>query len=197
MLNDGDDIWTYFPRTRRVRKLASHAKKQKVPGSDFSFGDFSSEDTWKEDYISKNTGAVTKGDIICWELSTKAKENADVDYPTVILLIRQDNYYPVQINYLDERGRIEKSLDLTNIVDIDGYPTAPNITRKSFDWYKNRDENCENRSFRFSLCQLSFFNPLWVSNWSPGWFLTWCPDWTNKQRSHQRSSWMVYRLLVT
>ena len=43
MLNDGDDIWTYFPRTRRVRKLASHAKKQKVPGSDFSFGDFSSK----------------------------------------------------------------------------------------------------------------------------------------------------------
>ena len=55
-----------------------------------------------------------------------------MDYPTVILLIRQDNYYPVQINYLDERGRIEKSLDLTNIVDIDGYPTALNITRKSF-----------------------------------------------------------------
>ena len=53
-----------------------------------------------------------------------------MDYPTVILLIRQDNYYPVQINYLDERGRIEKSLDLTNIVDIDGYPTALNITRK-------------------------------------------------------------------
>jgi len=68
------------------------------------------------------------------------------------------------MNYLDERGRIEKSLGLTNIVDIDGYPTAPNITRKSFDWYKNRDENYENRSFRFSLCQLSFFNPLWVSN---------------------------------
>ena len=40
------------------------------------------------------------------------------------------------MNYLDERGRIEKSLGLTNIVDIDGYPTAPNITRKSFDWYK-------------------------------------------------------------
>jgi len=33
------------------------------------------------------------------------------------------------MNYLDERGRIEKSLDLTNIVDIDGYPTALNITR--------------------------------------------------------------------
>ena len=74
MLNDGDDIWTYFPRTRRVRKLASHAEKQKVQGHDFSFGDFSSEDTWKEDYISKNTGAVTKGDIICWELSAKVKE---------------------------------------------------------------------------------------------------------------------------
>ena len=30
MLNHADDIWTYFPRTGRVRKLASHAKKQSV-----------------------------------------------------------------------------------------------------------------------------------------------------------------------
>ena len=28
--NKGDDIWVYPPRIRRVRKLASHAKKQKA-----------------------------------------------------------------------------------------------------------------------------------------------------------------------
>ncbi len=27
MLNNADDIWMYFPRTNRVRKLATHAKK--------------------------------------------------------------------------------------------------------------------------------------------------------------------------
>ncbi|NHZ87007.1 MAG: outer membrane lipoprotein-sorting protein, partial [Planctomycetia bacterium] len=30
MLNNADDIWTYFPRTKRIRKLASSSKNQKV-----------------------------------------------------------------------------------------------------------------------------------------------------------------------
>ena len=39
MLNNADDIWAYFPRTKRVRKLATHAKRQKWEGSDFSYED--------------------------------------------------------------------------------------------------------------------------------------------------------------
>ena len=42
MLNNADDIWTYFPRTKRVRKLASSSKNQKMQGSDFSFEDLGS-----------------------------------------------------------------------------------------------------------------------------------------------------------
>ena len=30
MLNNADDIWTYFPRTKRVIKLSSSSKNQKV-----------------------------------------------------------------------------------------------------------------------------------------------------------------------
>ena len=37
MLNNADDIWMFFPRTQRVRKMATHAKKQKMQGSDFSY----------------------------------------------------------------------------------------------------------------------------------------------------------------
>lgn len=124
MLNNGDDIWTYFPRTRRVRKLASHAKKQKVQGGDFSFEDFSSEDTWKNDYISENTGTEVKNGYKCWVLKAKAGAGADVDYPTIILYLRQDNYYPVQMDYWDDTGRVEKTMTLFNIETIDGYPTA-------------------------------------------------------------------------
>ena len=44
MLNHADDIWMFFPRTQRVRKLATHAKKQKMQGSDFSYEDMGSGD---------------------------------------------------------------------------------------------------------------------------------------------------------
>jgi hypothetical protein len=37
MLNYADDIWMYFPRTKRIRKLATNSKSQKMEGSDFSY----------------------------------------------------------------------------------------------------------------------------------------------------------------
>ncbi len=40
-LNDGDDIWTYFPRTNRTRKIASSARNRRVQGSDFTYDDMS------------------------------------------------------------------------------------------------------------------------------------------------------------
>ncbi len=39
MTEDGDNIWTYNPETRRTRKLGSHMKRKRVMGSDFSYED--------------------------------------------------------------------------------------------------------------------------------------------------------------
>ncbi|MBN4081293.1 outer membrane lipoprotein-sorting protein [Caldithrix abyssi] len=131
MLNDGDDIWTYFPRTRRIRKLASHAKKQKVQGSDFSFEDFSSEDMWKKDYTSKILGEMDYEGTVCWKLEATVNPGADVDFPTVIMYIRQTDFYPLYMDYLDDKGRKEKSLYLSDIREIDGYPTALKMVMKN------------------------------------------------------------------
>lgn len=131
LLNDGDDIWTYFPRTRRVRKMASHAKKMKVQGGDFSFDDFSSEDTWKDDYITDNTGSEKYNGKPCWKLKAVAKPDADVDYPEIILWIGQDNYYPLKMDYMDSKENIEKTLYLTDIQNVDGFPTAMLITMEN------------------------------------------------------------------
>jgi hypothetical protein len=59
MLNDADDIWTYFPRTRDVRKLVTHAKKQKLEGSDFSYEDMEGE--MPSSRSTTRSGWTTKG----------------------------------------------------------------------------------------------------------------------------------------
>jgi len=127
LLNDGDDIWTYFPRTRRVRKMASHAKKMKVQGGDFSFDDFSSEETWKTDYHTINTGETKLNNVSCWVLKSTAVKDADVDYTALISYVRKDNYYPIKIEYMKEKGNPEKTLTFSEISDVDGYPTAKMI----------------------------------------------------------------------
>lgn len=124
MLNNADDIWTYFPRTKRVRKLASHAKKQKVQGGDFTFEDFSSSDTWKEDYTSTNLGKVKFKGQKCWKLQADETKSNESDYPQVILFIRRSDYHPVQMDFYDDKQVLAKSLYLKNIEMIDNYPTA-------------------------------------------------------------------------
>ncbi|MEE8335396.1 MAG: outer membrane lipoprotein-sorting protein, partial [Candidatus Neomarinimicrobiota bacterium] len=115
MLNDGDDIWTYFPRTRRVRKLASHAKKQKVQGSDFSFEDFASQDTWEADYNTTNLGSVSYEGTDCWKLESLRKEDSEEDFPRIILFIRVDTFYPLRIDYYANDNKNEKSMTLNEI----------------------------------------------------------------------------------
>jgi len=124
MLNDGDDIWTYFPRTRRVRKLASHAKKQKVQGSDFSFEDFASQDTWEADYNTSNLGQENLMGEKCWKLESIRKVESEEEFYRIILFIKQDSFYPLKIDYYDDDNLNEKSMILNEIEEIDGYPTA-------------------------------------------------------------------------
>ena len=71
MLNDGDDIWVYFPRTKRVRKLATHAKKQKLEGSDFSYEDLGASDEFIEEYESVRMKDEKKKKHDCYKLGDK------------------------------------------------------------------------------------------------------------------------------
>ena len=124
MLNNADDIWTYFPRTKRVRKLASSKKNKKVQGSDFSYEDLGSGDTWKNEYVSTNLGQEKYAGEDCWEVESIGIPEKDPAYPKMIVLVRQSDFYPLSIDYFDDNGNIEKTLILSNIEVVEGIPTA-------------------------------------------------------------------------
>jgi len=104
MLNNADDIWMYFPRTQRVRKLASHAKKQKMQGSDFSYEDMGSGDAFIKDFSSK-----------------KLKDEK--------MEVIKENFVPVVIDYYDEDDPTlwQKRMVESDIRIIDDIPTAMKI----------------------------------------------------------------------
>lgn len=126
MLHFADDIWMYFPRTNRVRKLATHAKKQKMEGSDFSYEDFGAGNTFLEDYTSIRLEDKKVDDQLCYQIELTKKMDSDAGYSKLILYARQDNYVPVQIDYYDENdlNRLIKILHLSDIRTFDGIPTA-------------------------------------------------------------------------
>ncbi len=126
MLNNADDIWAYFPRTRRVRKLATHAKRQKMEGSDFSYEDMGSGDEFINEYESSLLDSENKEGYDCYKLKLVRKEDSDSGYSKLIIWVIKDNYIPVGIDYydFDDPELLKKSLIQYDIKNIDSIPTG-------------------------------------------------------------------------
>ena len=118
--NNGEDIWVYFPRTRRVRKLASHAKKQKAQGSDFSYEDFSGSEEWKRDYRVKQ---ILSGERENYLLTLTPKIDVETSYDTLKIYVNKLNYYPSRILYYQDDMHL-KTLHFQDVHDIQEIPTA-------------------------------------------------------------------------
>ena len=126
MLNNADDIWMFFPRTQRVRKLATHAKKQKMQGSDFSYEDMGSGDAFIEDYVSKRLEDEESEGYDCYKLELTRKPESDLSYSRLIIWVIKENFVPIAIDYYDEddHSRRLKRLVQSDVRVIDGIPTA-------------------------------------------------------------------------
>lgn len=124
MLNNADDIWSYFPRTKRVRKLASHAKKQKMQGSDFTYEDMGGGDVFEKKFNASILSVEAINNEPVWKMELLGIAEMDPPYPKIILWVRQADYFPVALDYYNEQDFNTKSLVLSDIQTIEDYPTA-------------------------------------------------------------------------
>lgn len=126
MLNNADDIWMFFPRTQRVRKLATHAKKQRMQGSDFSYEDMGGGDSFITDFTSKRLKDDKVDGKASYTVELTRKPGSTLSYSRLVMKILKDNYVPVLIDYYDEKdpSLLLKTLKQMDIVMIDNLPTA-------------------------------------------------------------------------
>ncbi len=130
MLNDGDDIWSYSPKTRRTRHLASHAKKQKVMGSDFSY-----EDIGGGKMSKRYTGAVVKEETIdginCFVLDLKPTPKGP-SYDRILAWVGKTDFAIRKIDYFDDGNqKAFKTLFLKKIKKISGHLVPMEMTMKN------------------------------------------------------------------
>jgi len=139
MLNNADDIWMFFPRTQRVRKLASHAKKQKMQGSDFSYEDMGSGDTFLTDFVAKRLGDEKKEGKDCYQVELTRKPDSNLSYSRLVIWVIKENFVPIIIDYYDEKDptHLEKQLVQSDIRVIDKIPTAIKVIMY------NKDDNTQ------------------------------------------------------
>lgn len=126
MLNNADDIWAYFSRTKRVRKLATHAKKQKMQGSDFTYEDMGSGDTFITNFSARRLDDEKMEGYDCYKLELTKKKDVNTHYSRMVMWVIKENFVPVVLDYYDEDdpNRWLKRLVQYDIKEIDGVPTG-------------------------------------------------------------------------
>jgi len=129
MLNHADDIWMFFPRTQRVRKLATHAKKQKMEGSDFSYEDMGSGDAFIKDFTAKRLKDEKIEGYACYKLELTRNKDSDLSYSRLIMWVIKENSVPVVIDYYDDKdpNLLLKRLVQSDIKVINGISTPMKI----------------------------------------------------------------------
>ncbi len=112
MLNGGDDIWFYTPKTDRVRHLASNARKQKVQGSDISYQDMEQRD-YKKDFSSKLLGKEKINGVECFKVQSIPTATGP-NYSKIIFWVDINKYVELKAEFYED-GELLKTLTTSNI----------------------------------------------------------------------------------
>ncbi|MDG5816550.1 outer membrane lipoprotein-sorting protein [Chitinispirillales bacterium ANBcel5] len=128
MLNDGDDIWFYSPRTSRVRRIASHQRNQSINNSDFSYEDLSPKDM-RENYTVTLKGEETIDGVNCYKLLALPKTD-DVSYAKTISWIDKERFIPVKMHFFDEDNTLWKKLTVDSAQKVGEYWSFNRVTMK-------------------------------------------------------------------
>ena len=118
-LNDGNDIWTFFPKTNRTRKIASSARNRRVQGSDFSYDDMAAGKMVKK-WTGKRLGTEKMAGKSCFKLALKPTEEGPQSYSKITAWVDEKTYTPVRIDYYDRDGDALKRLEISDYRQISG-----------------------------------------------------------------------------
>jgi len=79
-------------------------------------------------YSRKNSPQVflekRKDGELVWKIQMIGIADQEPPYPKIIMWVRQSDYYPVVLDYYDEKDFNSKTLLLSDIQIIESYPTA-------------------------------------------------------------------------
>lgn len=115
-----DDVqYLYLPAFHKVRRIASHVKNDNFAGTDFSYDDMSAS-KYAEEYDA--TLLETTDDLYILELIPQ--KGVEKSYSKLKMWVRQDNFYPVKVEFYDKNSTLWKLFESRNIKKNDEYWVA-------------------------------------------------------------------------
>ncbi len=118
--NGDDSRWIYVPSLDLVKPLSANDKKSSFVGSDFAYEDVSGRH-WSED-VHRLTGEEEKDGFQTWKLESRPVSS---DYfARKVTWIDKITRLIVREEYFDEKNEPLKTLEVTKIETVKGFPTA-------------------------------------------------------------------------
>jgi outer membrane lipoprotein-sorting protein len=118
-LNDGDDIWSYFPRTNRTRKIASSARNRKVQGSDFTYEDMS-QGKMSRSWKGSVAGSEKVDGSDCYRLNLVPSKDGPESYSKSVAWVDKKEFVIRRIIFFDSYGEKLKELTISGFKKISG-----------------------------------------------------------------------------
>ncbi len=116
-----EGIWAYFPKTGRVRRIASKAKKEKMMGSGFTYEDISLSGNFSKTYNAKILRSEVLEGEECDVLELIPKKESS--YGKLVVWVSKTTYIPLLIEFYDPENQLIKRLKQEDVRTIQGQPT--------------------------------------------------------------------------
>jgi outer membrane lipoprotein-sorting protein len=118
-LRKGGEMWNYFPKINKVMKVPPSMMMGSWMGSDFTNDDLVKESTLMDDYYGEFF-SPGKADPALHYIRLKPRTETVSLWGAIELTIRRDSLLPVREDYYDEKGRLQRSMEFSDIADLGG-----------------------------------------------------------------------------
>jgi len=127
-----DEFWMYLPSVGKATKIAGHAMRSSLMGSDFSYEDAVSNEELKDSYDAVLQGEQKIGDDNCYVLKLSLKEGAEGSYFTQKLWVSKESFIPIKAEYYSKSGKLMKDVQILEFKRVSGknYPTRIKMENK-------------------------------------------------------------------
>lgn len=156
-LNRDKAIWNWQPKIDRVIKMNSSMMSQGWMGSDLKNDDLMRESSIVRDYEHKLLKKVKYGKNICYKIELTPKENANVVWGKILILIDTEYFLQLKTEFYDEDDELVNKFLGTNIKEMDGRMITTRMIVKPADEPQNQTI-LEYESIKFNVdLKESFF----------------------------------------
>ncbi len=105
-----DLMYIYFPFLGKEKRIAAQEKEDKFMGTDFTYEEIGSSESYREKYQAKRLKDENFEDYLCYVLRLSPKEGEEEKYSYLKMWVWKKEFIPLRIEFYRKDEKLEKIL---------------------------------------------------------------------------------------